>query len=143
MSPRVSAESPRLGFWENWGIFALFGCNCNLRSGQVRPPGESRLYGGARVGTQERGCHCPLERILWVRIGCRKCGYLPRVAASRHSKLLKPCSGGGSETTRTQEVEGSNPFVSTTFPLRPLQPSVSKGFSRKPTSKFLGKLGHF
>ncbi len=31
--------------------------------------------------------------MFWVRIGCRKCGYLPRLAASRTSKLLKPCSG--------------------------------------------------
>ncbi len=30
-----------------------------------------------------------------VRIGCGKCGYFPRLAASRRSKLLKPSSGGG------------------------------------------------
>ncbi len=29
-----------------------------------------------------------------VRIGCRKCGYFPRIAASRTSKLLKTCGGG-------------------------------------------------
>jgi len=29
-----------------------------------------------------------------VRIGCRKCGYFPRLAASRNSKLLKASSGG-------------------------------------------------
>jgi len=29
----------------------------------------------------------------WVRIGSRKCGFLPRLAASRNSKLLKFRSG--------------------------------------------------
>ncbi len=30
-----------------------------------------------------------------MRIGCGKCGYLPRLAASRRCKLLKTRSGGG------------------------------------------------
>ncbi len=29
-----------------------------------------------------------------MRIGCRKCGFLPRLAASRNSKVLKASRGG-------------------------------------------------
>ena len=31
--------------------------------------------------------------LFWVRIGCRKCVFLPRLAASRNSKSLKLSSG--------------------------------------------------
>jgi len=51
--------------------------------------------------------------LIWVRIGCRKCSFLPRLAASRQ---VRTCNFNGFNTrsvTRTQEVEGSNPFVST------------------------------
>ncbi len=50
-----------------------------------------------------------------MRIGCRKCGFLPRLSTSLHSKLLKFSSGGGSDINGVQGVGGSNPLVPTSL----------------------------
>ena len=68
-----------------------------------------------------------------VRIGCRKCGYFPRLAASRHSKLLKTCSGGGSDINGVQGVGGSNPLVPISYPSF-FQILMAKKKSRKKAS---------
>ena len=51
-----------------------------------------------------------------MRIGCRKCGYLPRLSTSRTSKWLKCSRGGGSGGNRAS-VTPKNAIESAKDPL--------------------------